>query len=328
MKGGPIQYDFFISHASEDKDSFVRPLAENLISKGYTIWYDEMSLSVGDSLVENISNGIKKSLYGIIVLSKSFFIKKWTKKELDALLSKEIISETNLILPIWLGVGVKEVFDFSPFLVDKLAITAEENKISDVVQKLEKKFKISYTSKEMLREKIDYLISCNDDRRNKYYLDLERRIKSIFLYQQEFYNWYLSDQTFNDDKPWDEILLDKKDKELKLDYGIVQGTWLNPESFSWYEIDRATKLCSKWVFRNLTFSEAVELHYLLEELLDTDLYYILYEFTHASIKDKKASEEANDGIFEIGIKSNLKRVGSQKAYDLAMKRISDKYHSG
>jgi hypothetical protein len=28
------KYDFFISHASEDKDSFVRPLAERLVKKG------------------------------------------------------------------------------------------------------------------------------------------------------------------------------------------------------------------------------------------------------------------------------------------------------
>ena len=34
-------YDFFISHASEDKDSFVRGLAEALQAKGARVWYDE-----------------------------------------------------------------------------------------------------------------------------------------------------------------------------------------------------------------------------------------------------------------------------------------------
>ena len=32
-------YDFFISHASEDKDDFVRELAELLTAEGATVWY-------------------------------------------------------------------------------------------------------------------------------------------------------------------------------------------------------------------------------------------------------------------------------------------------
>ena len=35
------QWDAFISHASEDKDEFVRPLAEALLHQGVKIWYDE-----------------------------------------------------------------------------------------------------------------------------------------------------------------------------------------------------------------------------------------------------------------------------------------------
>ena len=74
------KYDFFISHASEDKLDFVRPLAEELTKRGYNIWYDEFSLELGDSLVDGISKGIKNSLYGIIIISKNFFKKSWTKK--------------------------------------------------------------------------------------------------------------------------------------------------------------------------------------------------------------------------------------------------------
>jgi len=70
------EYDFFISHASEDKDLFVRALVEKLTNRGFSVWYDELSLGIGDSLIESISNGIKKSSYGIIVLSKNFFFKK------------------------------------------------------------------------------------------------------------------------------------------------------------------------------------------------------------------------------------------------------------
>lgn len=39
------EYDVFISHASEDKDSVVRPLALALKEKGVNVWYDETRLS-------------------------------------------------------------------------------------------------------------------------------------------------------------------------------------------------------------------------------------------------------------------------------------------
>lgn len=44
------EYDFFVSHASEDKDSFVRPLVHALSALGLKVWYDELSLEIGDSL--------------------------------------------------------------------------------------------------------------------------------------------------------------------------------------------------------------------------------------------------------------------------------------
>jgi hypothetical protein len=37
-------YDLFISHASEDKDALVRPLAESLRDLGLSVWYDEFEL--------------------------------------------------------------------------------------------------------------------------------------------------------------------------------------------------------------------------------------------------------------------------------------------
>lgn len=320
------EYDFFICHASEDKDSFVRPLVEKLLSKSYRIWYDEMSLNVGDSLIESISNGIKKSIYGLIILSKNFFEKQWTKKELEALLNKEIITKDNLILPIWLDLNIEDVYNFSPLLVDKLAITVKSDNIDAAIAKLEKTFKLKHTTKEMIREKIELLFEYNEDRRNKYFLDLEKRIKSIFLYQQEYYNWYMSDETFNDKQPWDDILVAKKDNEFKIEYGIAQGVWTNPEPFSWQEIERAIKLCSKWVFRKLAYKEALELYYLLEELLDTDIHYILYGFPHSSIRNKDAYDESIKGIFEVGIRNPTKRIANEIEYENAMNSIFKKFY--
>ena len=52
-----VEYDLFISHASEDKDDFVRPLANALKSLGVKVWYDEFTLKIGDSLRGSIDRG-------------------------------------------------------------------------------------------------------------------------------------------------------------------------------------------------------------------------------------------------------------------------------
>lgn len=41
-----MQHDVFICHASEDKEDFVRPLAEQLRLLYIDVWYDEFSLSI------------------------------------------------------------------------------------------------------------------------------------------------------------------------------------------------------------------------------------------------------------------------------------------
>ena len=72
-----------------------------------------LSLEIGDSLVESIQKGIKNSFYGLIVLSENFFNKQWPKKELNSLFTKEIVTESNLLIPVWLNISFKEVFNYS-----------------------------------------------------------------------------------------------------------------------------------------------------------------------------------------------------------------------
>jgi TIR domain len=115
-------YDVFISHASEDKDRFVRPLAEALVRRGLSVWYDEFSLTVGDSLTASIDDGLSHSRYGIVVLSDHFFAKRWTKRELGGLVSRETAESKKLILPIWLGITRDQVVAASPTLADIVGI--------------------------------------------------------------------------------------------------------------------------------------------------------------------------------------------------------------
>ncbi|MFA7359582.1 MAG: toll/interleukin-1 receptor domain-containing protein [Candidatus Kapaibacterium sp.] len=135
-----MQYDVFICHASEDKEDFVRPLAEKLKQQHIDVWYDEFSLNVGDSLTQKIDEGLSRSRFGIVVLSPNFFNKPWAKRELNGLTLREMIERRDLILPIWHRVTVKDVAQYSLPLADKKAVSSTDG-INALVRELTKKIK-------------------------------------------------------------------------------------------------------------------------------------------------------------------------------------------
>lgn len=123
----------FICHASEDKEDFVRPLAEELRKK-YDVWYDEYCLTLGDSLLGKIDEGLATSDFGVVVLSKAFFGKKWTRAELDGLFAREGPAR-KIVLPVWKDVSAEEVAGFSPILAGRLAVRASEG-LAKVVEEI------------------------------------------------------------------------------------------------------------------------------------------------------------------------------------------------
>jgi len=130
-----VRFDAFISHATEDKEDLVRPLAEALISAGHKIWYDEFQLKIGDSLRRSIDKGLAASRFGIVILSPSFFAKQWPQYELDGLVSKEIAGG-KVILPIWHKVSKAEVMGYSPSLADKMALNTITNTVTELAEAL------------------------------------------------------------------------------------------------------------------------------------------------------------------------------------------------
>jgi len=133
-------YDVFICHASEDKGSFVRPLAEALKNSHLEVWYDEFSLVIGDSLRESIDKGLSKSRYGIVVLSPAFFTKKWPIRELNGLVAREMSGENSVILPIWHNITAKQILEFSPPLADRKAVDSKSG-LDSVCNELLKKLR-------------------------------------------------------------------------------------------------------------------------------------------------------------------------------------------
>ncbi len=138
LKPQPIiqtTYDVFVSHASEDKDDFVRDFVKCLQQNGLKVWYDEFTLRVGDSLRRSIDNGLKNSRYGIVVLSEAFFSKEWPQRELDGLFAREVNGE-KVILPIWHKISKNEVMKFSPIIADMLALNTSSFTIEEIAKEI------------------------------------------------------------------------------------------------------------------------------------------------------------------------------------------------
>jgi hypothetical protein len=112
--------DVFISHASEDKALVARPLATALTERGWSVWLDELELTVGDSLSRRIDDALAKSRFGVVILSPAFFAKEWPQRELAGLAAREVSAGAKIILPVWHNVDQNYIVDRSPTLADRL----------------------------------------------------------------------------------------------------------------------------------------------------------------------------------------------------------------
>lgn len=121
-----MRWDVFVSHATEDKDAVARPLAKELRQRGLRVWYDEFELKVGDSLRASIDDGLANCHHGIVILSASFFGKRWPPEELNALVARETADRRRVILPVWHKLTHSEVAAASPMLADRVAATTDQ----------------------------------------------------------------------------------------------------------------------------------------------------------------------------------------------------------
>ena len=128
------KYDFFLSHAWEDKETIARPLYGALTAAGASVWFDEAELRIGDSLRRKIDDGLARCKFGIVIISRSFLSKEWPQRELDGLVALEVESGKTKILPIWHQIDRDYLLQCSPVLADRVA-----GKSSEGVQRLAKR---------------------------------------------------------------------------------------------------------------------------------------------------------------------------------------------
>lgn len=131
------EYDVFVSHAWEDKEDFVDEFVQELRKLEIKVWYDTSRIKWGDSMRAKIDDGLRKSRFGVAVLSPNYIAdgKYWTKAELDGLFQLESINGKTL-LPIWHKLTKKEVMDYSPIIASKLAMNTASMTAKEIAENL------------------------------------------------------------------------------------------------------------------------------------------------------------------------------------------------
>ena len=134
-----VEFDVFISHATEDKD-FASPLAHELRSAGLRVWFDEFELGIGDSLNEKINHGLSRSRYGVVVISPTFFRKHWTQLEMNGFVASQTAGD-RVILPIWHRITKNEIIEQAPPLADIVALNSSIQSTDEIVGEIIEKVK-------------------------------------------------------------------------------------------------------------------------------------------------------------------------------------------
>ena len=118
------EYDVFLSHAANDKISYVNELYDVIRTLGITVFYDSTAITWGDKWKEKIIEGLHSSEFAIIVLSEQFFDREWTERELHELLEQQNENKQKLVLPLLYGITIEQLTKKYPQLGEIQCISA------------------------------------------------------------------------------------------------------------------------------------------------------------------------------------------------------------
>ncbi len=295
----------FISHASEDKEAFVRPLAHELKKLGVNVWYDEFSLKLGDSLRRSIDKGLVECDVGIVVLSHSFFSKEWPQRELDALITSEI-SGSKRIFPIWHGIDAKYLGAISALLADRVALKSDVG-VAQIAQQLANLLPPwAAVTGEFLANRLERFLS-----RETYVLEyLCTECKARFLQLQAFHTEYqaiqdsyfplLTDDQIDEQQYEIERKLEPHKRQLAATYDLPKEIEIIPDEpipeerlGAWFEG------FEQWVSGTLGTDETNSLILDIEIYLEVDDLYILLGLPNYSVSNAQR-ELLSEAIVIIG----------------------------
>jgi TIR domain len=103
------------------------------LAKQASAWLDIQELQLGDKFPVKINEGLRLSRYGVAILSKDYFAKRWPTDELEALLAREHVNK--VVLPVRHGLSHDDLRMHHPILANKVSVSTDEG-IDKVVEQI------------------------------------------------------------------------------------------------------------------------------------------------------------------------------------------------
>ena len=114
--------EVFLCHAPADRERVVIPFMENaLFDLGISSWADFAEITVGDSIIGKVNQGLSNAKFVVVVVSPDFLKEKNALRQLNSALARESASGKKVVLPIILNYPNEKVDLVSalPLVADK-----------------------------------------------------------------------------------------------------------------------------------------------------------------------------------------------------------------
>lgn len=128
--------DVFLSYASEDR-AYALALKNELNKQNISVWIDVDEVKIGDTIIRTIEDGIKKSRFAILLISRAYMKKPYPKAEFDTIIKGQIEKRGGpAVIPILHGdVSQNELTNFSG-VVSTLRNVSTNFPLPDVVNEI------------------------------------------------------------------------------------------------------------------------------------------------------------------------------------------------
>jgi len=116
--------DLFLCHAWDDRQGAALDLHNLLTDLDVTVWFSEMDVPLGTSLIRKIDKGLAASRAGIVLVTPALF----ASLNSDGIASQELsaLLATDRVIPIVHGTTFEELRKVSPLLAARSGLTTSD----------------------------------------------------------------------------------------------------------------------------------------------------------------------------------------------------------
>lgn len=134
-QAGSDSRDLFLCHAWDDRGGAALDLHNVLTELDVTVWFSEMDVPLGTSLIRKIDRGLASSRAGIVLVTPALF----ASLNSDGIASQELsaLLATDRVIPIVHGTTFDALRQVSPLLAARSGLnTADYSSLEEVAVKI------------------------------------------------------------------------------------------------------------------------------------------------------------------------------------------------